>query len=198
MSSKTQIGNRALAKVGERRVSNFETDNSERALIINGMYESVRDALLRNYPWNFAIKRVSLAADGTAPEWGFNKRYKLPSDYLALLGIENEPRYQVEGGYILTDEGAPLKIKYTRRVTSEGNFDPMFSEAFAAELAVEASERLTQSNSKKQILRDQRDIIIKDAFAADSIANPPQAIQEDEWVLAREQSYAYDDIDYNA
>jgi len=196
MASKTQIANRALSKVGDTRVSNIETDGSERALVINEMYEQVRDALLQSYPWNFAIKRTNLALDGTSPNWGWANRYQLPSDCLALLDIKTSPDYRVEGGYILTDNGAPLYIRYIKSVTSEGEFDAMFTEAFAAELAVESSERLSQSNTKKQILIAERDEIIKRAFANDAIADPPQSLPDDEWLLSREFTYD-DDINYN-
>ena len=72
----------------------------------------------------------------------------------------------------------------------------MFTEAFAAELAVESSERLSQSNTKKQILIAERDEIIKRAFANDAIADPPQSLPDDEWLLSREFTYD-DDINYN-
>lgn len=198
MASKTEICNRALSKVGDSRVSNIETDSSEKAQILNSMYELVRDELLRTYPWNFAIKRTQLAVDGTAPSWGYNKRYQLPSDFIAILEIKNHPDYRMEGGYILTNEGAPLYIKYVKRVESTGDFDELFAEALAAQLAVEISERLTQSNQKKQLLLAERDDIIKRAFAIDAIADPPQELEDDEWLLSRESSTYYDNIDYNA
>lgn len=197
MASKTEICNRALAKVGDRRVSNIETDTSERAQALNDMYDSIRLSMLRNYPWNFAIKRTQLAVDATAPSWGYAKRYQLPSDFLALLEVKNKPDYRIESGYILTDEGAPLYIKYVRNITDTGEYDPLFDEAFAAELAVELCERLTQSNTKKKLLLSERDSIIKRAFAADAIADPPQELEDDEWLLSRESSVHYDNIDYN-
>jgi hypothetical protein len=197
MSSKTEIANRVLSKTGDRRVSNIETDPSERAQVINSMYEIVRDNLLQQYPWNFAIKRASIAADGIAPAWGYSKRYLLPTDFLSLLSIYGSPDYRVEGGYILTNEGAPLKIKYVKKITSEGSFDAMFTEVFACELAVECSERINASNSKKQILGQQRDAAMKAAFASDAIQDPPQELQNDEWLLSRDSSVLYDDIDYN-
>lgn len=197
MTSKTEIANRVLSKCGDRRVSNIETDPSERAQVINSMYDIVRDALLKKYPWNFAIERKQIAADSNAPAWGYSKKYKLPTDFLSLLYIRNFPDYRIEGGYILTNEGAPLYIKYVKRITSEGLFDPMFSEAFACELSVECAERINGSNTKKQILAQQRDNAVKMAFMNDAIQDPPQERQDDEWLLSRDSSSVYDDINYN-
>lgn len=197
MASKTEIANRILSKTGDRRVSNIETDSSERAQLINSMWDSIRDALLQRYPWNFSIKRRSLAVDSAAPAWGYSKRYALPSDFLHLLSIKNNPEYLIEAGYILTNEKAPLYIKYVKKVTSVGEWDAMFAEAFAAEGAVECAERINASNTKKQILAQERDEIIRMAFANDAIQDPPQVLPESEWITSRESSVIYDDIDYN-
>lgn len=197
MASKSEIANRMLSKIGDARVSNVETDSSERAQIINSGFELWRDELLCSYPWNFAIKRTQLAKDGTAPAWGYNNRYQLPSDYLHILEIKGDPDYRIEDGYILTDEGAPLKIKYVRRITSTGEFHPLFSEALASHGAIEICEKLTQSNTKKEILIAQHREIIGRAYAIDAIENPPQRRTDDEWLLSREASVIYDEIDYN-
>lgn len=197
MASKTQIANKMLFKVGAARTSNIETDPATSATIINESFDLWRDELLVKYPWNFAIKRTQLAKDADAPAWGFSNAYTLPSDYLHILQISGDPEYQIEGGKILTDEGAPLKIKYVYRVTSPGSFHPLFSEALAGHGAVEICERLTQSNTKKQILSAELERIVKTAFAIDAIENPPQARRDDEWLLSRESSVYYDDIDYN-
>lgn len=196
--SKTQIANRALYKVGEARVSNVDTDDSIAAEVISDVWDSVRDSLVAQYPWNFAIARASIAVDATAPAWGYNKRYTLPSDFLSLLEIKNTPDYKIESGYILTDEGSPLKIRYIKKVTTVGDFDTLFAEALACELAVQISERLTQSNTKKQILAAERDQVIKMAFASDAIQDPPQDLEDDSWLLARENNISDDDIDYSA
>lgn len=196
MASKTQIANKMLFKVGEARVSNVETDSSSRATIINENFDLWRDELLSKYPWGFAIKRTQLAKDADAPSWGYSNQYTLPADYLHLLEIENDPRYKIEGDKILTDEGGPLKIRYVYRVTSTGLFAPLFSEALAAHGAVEISERLTQSNTKKQILIQELEAIIKQAFAQDAIQNPPLERADDQWLISRESSVYYDEVDY--
>ena len=197
MASKTEIANKTLSKIGDRRVSNIETDSSERAQVINSMFDMVRDQLLAAFPWNFAIKRASLAKDVVAPVWGYSNYYTVPTDFLSLLSIQNNPRYLMENGKIATDEGAPLKIRYVKRVTDTGNFDVWFDEALACELGVECIERVSGSNTKKQILMSQRDMAIAKAYANDSIQDPPQELQESEWILSREASVIYDDIDYN-
>jgi hypothetical protein len=201
MASKTQIANRALSKVGEQRVSNVDTDNVKAAKVISSMWDIIRDAMLTAYPWNFAVTRTQLAKDATSPAWGYQNRYALPSDFLSLLEVRYNSEYTIEtdsvtgGLYILTDEDAPLYIKYIKRVTNTGEFDPLFVEALATRLAFEACEELTQSNTKKQVLFEELRINIKEAYASDSIQEAPVLRQQDEWLLSRESSI--DDIDYN-
>lgn len=204
MASKTEIGNRALSKLGEGRVSNIDTDNIKAAKVIRFMWDIIRDALLAEYPWSFALTRTQLPSDADAPAWGYNNKYTLPPDYLALVEIKGNPDYRLEsdaasGGIrILTNESAPLYILYIRRVTNTGEFDPLFVEAFATRLAFEGCEEITQSNTKKQLLAEEYQTSIKRAYANNAIQSPPQQLQTDQWVLARENSVYYDEIDYNA
>lgn len=204
MASKTEIANRTLSKLGEGRVSNIETDNTKAAKVIRYMYDSVRDAMLSAYPWNFAVTRKQLAKDATAPVWGYNNQYTLPSNFLSLLEIKGNPDYRMEsdetsGGLrIVTNAGSPLYIRYIRRVINEGEFHPLFNEAFSCRLALEGCEEITQSNTKKQILFEEMQLRIKEAYAVDAIQDLPVELPASEWLLSRESTDYMDDIDYNA
>lgn len=201
MASKTDIAVRALGKLGQPRVSNIDTTDTKNARVIRDMYDNVRDAILAEYPWNFSLKRAQLAKHSVAPSWGFSNAFTLPSDFLALCEIRNNPDYRIEldndnSLAILTNEGAPLYILYIQRVTDVGRFPALFVEAFAARLALEGCEQILESNTKKQILFQEYEKVINSAFQNDAIQDPPQNRPLDDWVLSRNTSY-YDDIDYN-
>ena len=148
MASDIQIVNNALDKLGEQPIGSF-ADQSVPARLANRSYVDLRDALLREFPWNFAIKRVALAADVTAPTWGFARAFTLPSDNLRLIELDNEDDYdwRNEDGKILTDHSAPLNIRYVASVT-EGKMDATFRECLSARLAMEWAEPLSQTTSK--------------------------------------------------
>lgn len=188
MASKTDIANRALTKLGEGRVSNIETDGSISAVTINGMWTGLRDYLQKSFPWHFCIKRYGLAASATAPAWGYSTAYPFPTDYLALLEIQNDPDYILEGGHILTNVSGQLNIRYIARIEDVSQFDPMFNEAFSCLLAHEACERITQSNTKKESLRRDMMKVINDAYTEGSILDLPQKLALDEWISSREES----------
>lgn len=202
MASKTDIGNRAVSKLGGERFSNIDTDNTKPAKVIRAMWDIIRDALLCEYPWSFALTRTQLAKDTASPSWGYNNQFTLPSDFLALVEIKGNPDYRMEsastgGNRIVTNEGSPLFILYIRRVVNTAEFDPLFLESFATRLAYEGCEELTQSNTKKQILGNEFKESIRRAYVNNSIQNPPQELRQDEWLLSRESSIYYEEIDYN-
>lgn len=184
MASKTDVINRALSKLGQPRIANAETTNTKPARVMNGMWGSVRDAMLQAYPWKFAGYRTQLAAT-TAPEWGWDNAFLLPNDYLAMRQIKDDPDYDIENGKILTDAGAPLYIRYTRRITNTAQFHPLFVEAFASRLAYEGCEEITDSNTKQEKALRDLNLAINQAYQVDAIEVPSEELPEDEWLEAR-------------
>ena len=196
----TQVGiyNRTLTKLGSQPVTST-SDESEQCRILNRIYEYVRDAELRDNNWNFAIKRASLAADGTAPAWGYDTRYALPSDCIRLIEIDgftglNEPLgsygpghadFHIEGGYIMCDETGEIDIRYVCKETDTSKYDTLFVEAIASKMAFEACEALTNNAGKKeQYLRDYKEAVSR-AKRGDGVETPAEPLQEDSWNLAR-------------
>jgi hypothetical protein len=196
----TQVGiyNRVLTKLGSQPVTST-SDESEQCRVLNRIWEYVRDAELRDNNWNFAITRASLSADGTAPAWGYDTRYAMPSDCLRIIEIDGftglneplgsvgpgDPDFRIEGRYILCDETSEIDIRYISKEINVSDWDSLFVDAIAARMAFEACEPLTNNASKKeQFLRDYKEAISK-ARRADGIETPAEPLQEDSWLLAR-------------
>jgi hypothetical protein len=199
MASAVDIANSALTKLGADRILNMN-DAQKEARDINAIFTMRRDALLRAYNWSFAMTRASLSALADAPTWGYSYFYQMPSDCVRVVQVSDEwvvnsladyisgpdaEPYRIEGRKIATDFGAPLKIRYVQRITDTGNFDAMFTEAFACDLAYHACESITQSNSKKEGLKDDKREAILLAIRANAIELPPQVIGDDSWILSR-------------
>lgn len=106
--SAVQICNRALDILGADPVLSL-TDNSEAGRLCNRNFAPVRDAVLRAYPWNAAMRRAALPALAEPPSWGFAAAYQLPVDCLRLWRVENEDcaDWRVEGRTVVTDMAAP-------------------------------------------------------------------------------------------
>lgn len=187
MSSITSIYNRALQKLGAERVVDID-ENSSNARACTAVYSELRDAELRSHPWSFCIQRVSLAEDAVAPAFGKACSFQLPSDFLCLREDDFNSLSKdwiIEGRKILTDEGGPLNIRYNSQVTDPNIMDPLFREALSTIMALEMCEEITQSNSKKEGLKDDYKLIINKAKKANAIERIALQPPEDIWVTIR-------------
>ncbi len=170
--SDISIANRALDLAGLDPITSL-SDASVSAALVARNIELDRDAALRAYPWNCAMRRAALAADTAAPDWGYAKQYALPAGpgeprpyCLRVWSIEGErdlgAKYRIEGRLILTDEAAPLNIAYIGRPPEWASLDPLCAEAIAARLAlVIASNRVRSATIIGQLRDYYRDILLE-------------------------------------
>lgn len=189
--SKVQIANRALQKLGAKRIESLAQDHPN-ARSINTAFDLVRDAELRRYRWSFATRRATIAADASKTEWGEWNRYTLPNDYLYLIrddetgqAVDWRIESDADGVYIITADSAPLYIRYVARVDDPNFYDALFIEAFACKLAVETCEEIKQSTGKKESLKSDYDFAIAEAKRVGAIEKPAHSFPEDDWLNAR-------------
>jgi hypothetical protein len=161
-------------------------DGTKAANLCNRNWEMVRNQVLRDHPWNFAMKRTSLAPSGTGPSWGFTNAFPLPADYVRLIEIRDlsTEEYVLENNQILANDDI-LYIRYVYKVADSNKYDASFIDAVATRLAVELCEALTQSNTKKELLFQEYDDSLTRAKRVDGQENPPVQFEEDEWINVR-------------
>lgn len=189
MSDVVQICNRALQRLGAKRITSL-TQDTPNARSCNFAYPPVRDAELRAHTWNSAVKRAQLAEDSTTPLFGKTARYALPSDFIRLLPLdpeqnENTIDYQIEAGYIYTNYSSPLNIRYIYRLTDVNLMDSLMREALSVRLALELCEEVTQSNTKKELLNTDYKMLIREARRVNAIERVAQQPPEDTWITIR-------------
>ncbi len=196
--SDVAIANLALSRVGDARIASFE-DNTVEARAIKAVYELTRDSEIYRHRWNFSARRESLAALSTTPVFGYAYAYQLPADCLrihyvgeyypglSLSNLNASPRldYRIEGRKILTDQAAPIMLLYGARITDPTQFDQAFVDALAYRLAMDVCQELTGSASKGEALKASYREAISEARRLDAIQDPPEAIADDTWLLAR-------------
>lgn len=185
MPSVVDLCNKALDKLGHGPITSL-ADGTKAANLCDRNWPLVRDQVLRDHPWNFAVKRDVLAPVSSAPAWGFNKAFQLPADCLRLIELRDlsTEDYVVEGRQILCNEDA-LYIRYIRSVTDPNVYDILFVDAAACRLAFELCEALTQSNTKKDALFQEYDDSLLRAKRVDAQENPPTQFEEDDWISVR-------------
>ena len=162
MSTPTEIANLCLSHLGVgKEIANIETENSQEANACRRFYEISRTATLRDFPWPFATKQITLAlieADPTT-EWAYSYRY--PTDCIKLSripsGIRNDSRQtrvpfrvsrDISGRVIYTDE-ASAKMEYIYDEKDSERFTPDFVLALSLRLAAYIAPRLTSGDPFK-------------------------------------------------
>ena len=177
--------NSALQRVGASTILSL-SDNSPEARACSVAYDSNRRDELRKHPWNFAVKRAVLAPDATAPAFDYKYAFTLPTDCVRLLRPPTpDLDWQIEGGKILTNDGSTLYVRYLSDITDPTLWDPSFYNVVAGALAIDICERLTQSNTKKQMLISQYNDDVRMARRMNAFESGPKDAADDDWWIAR-------------
>ena len=196
MATEIQIAKLALQHVGDRFDISSLTESSTEAEQVNLIFADVRDAMLRQHPWNFAKKFTSPAAlDGTPPSlWTF--MYLYPNDALRILGITNplgreQPPIKFEIGRnssdkrcVFTDEESP-EIIYIAQITNTEEYDPEFSLAFSFGLAARLAMPLTGDRGIATELQTLADKYVHIAWETDSSEGIEPSKPEATWITDR-------------
>jgi len=167
MASIVGICNGALNQLGATTILSL-TEDSKNARLCNSRFTQVRDALFRTHPWNCLQKRIQIAADSTAPAWGFKFAYTLPADCLRLLKIlDYDSNYKVEGRKVLSNTET-MKILYVARVIDPNEYDELLRETLSASLSADIAFAVTSNNTTSQNMYQLYQEKLKDARFVDS------------------------------
>ena len=176
MSDNRKIFNLALAEYGDESVTNPDTDDTVASGRLRDVYEQVFDSVLEQHPWNDAVRRKQIAAEATAPDFGYSTSYlQSTAPYsLRVLSVNNQPSlwfsqrsnfpgrgphvpptqpdWIVEGRKILTDFGSPINVVFIARV-SEGDLRESVASVIALNLAAATAFKATQSQKTADMIR---------------------------------------------
>jgi len=143
-TSEVQIANMSLGLLGAEPIVSALSENS----IVERFFDSIRDTVLEDMDWTFAIKRVVLSSpDATSPAFEWANRFAIPSDCLRIIEVNlNEYDWEQEGNKIVTDQGS-RNVKYVRRDEDVSKWPQSFVQAFSYKLA--ASICIPHTNSSE-------------------------------------------------
>lgn len=189
-----EISNSALTIIGSVKIVAMN-DPSPEARECNSNYDSCRRAVLRDFPWNFATARVVLSTpDATPPAFGFANRFALPDDFIRVhtafdeSGCQMLPNsYRIESGFLITDEDT-IWLKYVYDLEDTAEFDPLFDQALAANLAAKIAFKITGSESTRESAQKVYMDELSRAKYTDSVEEATTILEADEWISARNGS----------
>lgn len=126
-----------------------------------------------------------------APEFGNVFKYALPTDFIRVHTIYDgsglvmlTESYRIESGFIVTDE-TQLWMKYVYDLTTTTQFDPLFDEALAANIAKKICFAISSSMSQVEGLERLYDRALQKAKFTDSVEEPSSQLDADEWTRSR-------------
>ncbi len=169
-ASDVEICNIALAVLEEQRITSL-TESTEQGRYCNIHYDDARDFVLRLHPWNFATRRAALAQNATAPLFGYDYAFKLPTDPYCLRVISvndpsDPPNWKIEGRDLLIDESV-VDLVYIGRIIDVTQYDAGFVQALAHYLAWKLAKPLTGSKTEADQKARDFDHILRQARNVD-------------------------------
>lgn len=189
VASKVEIVNLALDALGHTSIADFDDiTNPVPAGLARRSYDTLRDALLREFPWKFASCRTTATATAETPSHGYDNAYAVDPDCLRVLSVlgESYQKWTREGALILTNIESPIYYRFIKRITQVGLYDPMFVTCLAARLGRDWAPKLTSEPAKKKELGAAYDDAIRIAFTTDSIEREEHdTIECYDWIIAR-------------
>jgi len=170
--SEVSICNQALGWLGSNLITSFD-DNTVESNLCEANYPLIRDTVLSESSWSFALKRESLPAL-VDTEIGYGNAFQLPTDCITLIRAYTNDKMRsqdtlnhvVEGGKILTDNGACF-IKYVFRQSDTQSFIPAFVQALAYRIASDLAIPLTKSSGLQKQYLGLYQLRLSDATAID-------------------------------
>lgn len=191
MTTPTELANMALAHLGQARISDF-SERSPAAEHCRRAFDHVRRLCLRDYDWNFAIRRATLTAAEAPPEFDWGYEYPLPSDCLRVISVNQRPGgtrltdYAVEGRAILSNS-ADCRVRYIRDVTDPTMWDSMFSSYFCYRLAAAIAPSLRLDPAAGQQMEQMAAAIRDQAREADAVESEPRVTRLDQSEMIEER-----------
>lgn len=186
-----QICNSALTILGAEPISSLD-ENSKTARQCNLNYPLVRDELLEDHYWNFAMKRASLAQIATYvadSDWSY--AYELPNDVVRvrkMINADTQNRFKVEGGILLANLSI-VRIQYISNETDVSKYSRAFIEALAYSIAHKMCYSITQSGSLMDRLERRATQKLKNARGTDGQEGDMDNLIDDTFVDSRVGTY---------
>ena len=192
VASELDIFNGALNAIGHRLLTQAEVDgdSNKAARRCKAVYSRVRKETIARLHWNDCLVREEIeSVSSTAPAHGFANAFDIPAACIRVISVDdNDPdsgRWVREGRQILTDQAAPLPIVYLGDTEDSDLLTGLIESVLVLRLALEIVEAITQSNTKKQALREALDDLMEQVEILDVTEQSEYIIEDGDAVMSR-------------
>lgn len=210
-----EAANLALGEIGEPPIGSFN-DNSARARECLKWFGQVRDELQASHDWGFGSAWFVPAADPVKSLGPLKNRFVMPEDCLQVRDVQPyvtsaQPQssttptidnaWEIEAAtvnpgdpppgaiVVVTNIAQPI-VNYSRRIVLPRLWDPIFTEAFAKELASRIAPKIAKDIAAGEKKHAEGREIMDDATRNDSREQSPRQISRDtSWAMSRFSGY---------
>ncbi len=207
--SPVEICNQALSWLGANLIISLD-DNSVEAKLCKANYEPIRDTVLEDREWTFAVKRLEPVQLLDIPLYGYSKAFQIPPEVIRVLqvslggepgvehssfrstsrggtgmGRETRVDWSREGDQILANNASRLFMRCLVRITDTNKFTPAFTQCLAARLATDLAVPITNSLKVQQAMAGLYDSKLANAFATDGMQGRSYNVRSDAFINVR-------------
>ena len=177
MASDLDVVNDALVKLGATPIASL-TDAGAQATSAGQIYATLRDRLLAETPWYWALRRQPLSQLSLGSEYDefpdYQYVYELPTDRIRVLGLTSCSPFALMRSRLHTDDAEAVVVYVFRAEVDQwpGYFREAVSDALAADLAIS----VTDSSNRRAAWEDAARRSRVRAMAIDAQQTPPEVI----------------------
>lgn len=210
--SPVEICNLALGWLGGDLIISLD-DPSVEAKLCKANYASLRDAVIEEREWTFAVKRLEPAALSDVPLYGFDKAFQIPPEVIRVLqvsragevdngvlvegsflsatrggtgmGRENRIEWLRECDQILANSSARIFVRALIQIEDTTKFSPAFDQALAARMAMDLAIPITNSRSLQSDMAKMYGDKIALAAASDGMQGRSYNTRSDAFTVVR-------------
>ncbi len=196
MVTKLQLFNAALDELGHTNVSDTGEPIAA-ARVLASRYDRVLADCLSAGSWNFAMETVKLASDtGVTPNFGFTEVFAKPTDWVRTIAVSEDEYFTYpltqyfDDSNFLSSDNTPIYLRYVSDDTGLGldlnRWTAAFTRFVELELAERCCARITESETKRDMIGKLRDKARRNALAQDALNEPqPKFPPPGSWTMAR-------------
>lgn len=169
-----EVVNDGLVRLGVPPLASL-SDRSAQALAADSIYRTIRESLLAEHPWSFALRETALPKLALEPEelrsTEFEYAYQLPFANLRILGLISTETYRLAGDQLYTNDKI-ARLVYVRNVDEQrwpAYFAKLVSYSFASAVAISLTEQTSRAELMAALAAEQR----RTARSVDSAQTPP-------------------------
>lgn len=191
MTTETDICNICLDVLKERALTSY-TEDTSLGRWFRRNFPLSRDAVLKRYEWVNAMERASIPASVTAPAFGWQYKYAEPVNCLRVLPLTHNGEingqriaHEIEGGFVLTDQTGPLKVRYIKKTEDYDRYPAELIETIGYRMAGRMAHWLTGKSSYAEIAFNLYRGSLDDGWATNAIQGTHPEPQADEFLSVR-------------